>query len=594
MLRSTMRPWLVPAVVLTGLAVGGLAVGGRTACPAPPAPVALAWTLARSDVAIYDVAPVQFAADREVLGTTTVRTVYGHELHDGQYLPVSARADELFAILALHLPTGLSSAPSPQTRRIDLGDAADVVAKGTASATVRADGRVDIPFTWGFQARGELDKDVRLVVDEGKADGTRTFDPSRGVVTSARIRVSARKRTSVGGKAEPAGRLDGTFDLRLREVRVARYPGFHAEVNAAIDAGVKTIKGWQKPEGSYPAFAEHDLGTTALCVLTLAACGVPREDPAVAKGLQWIVSRNPPPRTYARALALMAFDEAFTPPGEEALLAAGRAKARRRALSAEQRAWCERVSGHLERDMESPGSWGYPSAANAVLKFDSSNTQYGALGLRAASRLGFPVKDTTWFGLTRHFEVVRERKGPRATLALLREGDPAPPVAGGTSAAPPTVTVPEVTGFLYSTRETRPWLSMVCAGIASLELARHELVTAKSPKATSTFVDEVEARVLSGWAWLDAHWAVDRNAEHPGLTWPYYALYALERAAIFSRVRTVGGRDWYFEGAVQILLRRHKDGHWDEAGTDKTIGTCFALLFLKRATVPLAVTTDGR
>jgi hypothetical protein len=209
-----------------------------------------------------------------------------------------------------------------------------------------------------------------------------------------------------------------------------------------------------------------------------------------------------------------------------------------------------------------------------VLKFDSSNTQYGALGLRAASRLGFPVKETTWYGLTRHFEIVRERKGPRAALALVREDDPAPTAAGGTAAAPPAVTVPEVTGFLYSTRETRPWLSMVCAGIASLELARHELLAARSPKATATFVAEVEARVLSVWAWLDAHWAVDRNAEHPGLTWPYYALYALERAAIFSRVRTVGGRDWYFEGAVQILLRRHKDGHWDEAGTDKTIGTC--------------------
>ncbi len=589
MLRASMRRWLSAAVALTGLAVGG-----RSACPGPPAPLALAWKLARSDVAIYDVAPVTFAADREVLGTSTVRTVYGHELHDGQYLPNSARADELFAILALHLPTGLTSAPSPQTRRIDLGDAADVVAKGTASATVRDDGRVDVPFAWTFDARGALDKDVRLVVDDGKADGTRTFDPARGVVTSARIRMSARKRIAMGAKAEPAGRLDAIFDLKLREVRVARYPGFDAEVNAAIDAGAKLVKGWQKPDGSYPAFGGHDLGTTALCVLTLAACGAPRDDPAVAKGLDWIIARNPPPRTYARALALMAFDEAFAPPGEEAMLAAGRIKTRRRALSADQRAWCERVAGYLERDMESPGSWGYPSAPNAVLKFDSSNTQYGALGLRAASRLGFPVKETTWYGLTRHFEVVRERKGPRAALALGRDDDPAPTAAGGTAAAPPTVTVPEVTGFLYSTRETRPWLSMVCAGIASLELARHELLAAKSPKATTTFVAEVEARVLSGWAWLDAHWAVDRNAEHPGLTWPYYALYALERAAIFSRVRTVGGRDWYFEGAVQILLRRHKDGHWDEAGTDKTIGTCFALLFLKRATVPLAVTTDGK
>ncbi len=590
MLRASMRRRFVTAVALTGLALGARAARG-----APTATLDLAWKLAPSDVAVYDVAPVTFTAAGDVKGTAVVRTVYGHEVRAGQYQPTSARADEVFAILGLHLPTGLTSTPTPQACRLDLADAADIAAKGTASATARPDGSVDVAYTFTFDARGALDKDERLVVDEGKVDGTRTFDPTRGVVTAARVRMSARKRTSSGGKATAAGRADGVWDLTLREVRKARYPTFDAEVNAAIDAGAKLVRGWQKPDGSYPAFGGHDLGTTALCVLTLAACGVPREDPAVAKGLDWIVAREPTGTTYARALALIAFDEAFTPPGEEALLAAGRVKARRRALSPAQRAWCEGVAAALERDVESPGSWGYPSPANAVLKFDSSNTQYGALGLRAASRLGFPVKDTTWFGLTRHFEVVRERKGPRASLVLVREGDEATaPTAGGTVAAPPAVTVPEVAGFLYSTRETRPWLSMVCAGIASLELARHELVASKSPKATSTFVAEVEVRVLAGWAWLDAHWAVDRNAGHPGSLWPYYALYALERAAIFSRVRTVGGRDWYFEGAVQILLRRHKDGHWDEAGTDKTIGTCFALLFLKRATVPLAVTTDGR
>ena len=366
-------------------------------------------------------------------------------------------------------------------------------------------------------------------------------------------------------------------------------------MNAAIDAGAKLVRGWQRPDGSYPAFGGHDLGTTALCVLTLAACGMPREDPAVAKGLDGIVAHAPPGTTYARALALLAFDEAFAPPGEEALLAAGRVKARRRALSPAQRAWCDGVAAALERDVESPGSWGDPSPANAVLKFDSSNTQDGALGLRASARLGFPVKDTTWFGLTRHFEVVRERKGPRASRALVREGgEAAAPAAGGTVAPPPAVTVPEVAGFLDSTRETRPWRSSVCAGIASLELARHERVAAKRPQATSTFVAEVETRILAGWAWLDAHWAVDRNAGHPGQLWPYDARYARERAAIFSRVRTVGGRDGYFEGAVQFLRRRPPDGPWDEAGADKTVGTCFALLFLKRATVPLAVTTGGR
>ena len=199
------------------MALTGVMFGARAARGAPPPTLALAWKLAPSDVAVYDVAPVTFTAAGDAKGTSVVRTVDGHEIRAGQYQPTSARADALLAILGLHLPTGLpaglpaglAAAPTPQTCRLDLADAADVAAKGTASATVRADGFVDVTYAWTFDARGALDKDVRLVVDEGTADGTRTFDPVRGVVTAARVRMSARRRMSSDGKAAPAGRADG-------------------------------------------------------------------------------------------------------------------------------------------------------------------------------------------------------------------------------------------------------------------------------------------------------------------------------------------------------------------------------------------------
>jgi hypothetical protein len=42
-----------------------------------------------------------------------------------------------------------------------------------------------------------------------------------------------------------------------------------------------------------------------------------------------------------------------------------------------------------------------------------------------------------------------------------------------------------------------------------------------------------------------------------------------------------------FEGAVQLLARQKTDGSWDESGGTRTTETCFALLFLRRATAPL-------
>ena len=72
----------------------------------------------------------------------------------------------------------------------------------------------------------------------------------------------------------------------------------------------------------------------------------------------------------------------------------------------------------------------------------------------------------------------------------------------------------------------------------------------------------------------------------PHTHWDLYYLYAVERAAILDRVKRVNNRDWYFEGAAYLLDRQRRSGGWDRPDSD-TVDTCFALLFLKRATIPL-------
>jgi len=71
----------------------------------------------------------------------------------------------------------------------------------------------------------------------------------------------------------------------------------------------------------------------------------------------------------------------------------------------------------------------------------------------------------------------------------------------------------------------------------------------------------------------------------------YYYLYALERAGIVYGTETFGVHAWYGDGARYILDTQRPDGSWktpskfDDSGP--VADTCFAILFLRRATSPL-------
>jgi hypothetical protein len=65
--------------------------------------------------------------------------------------------------------------------------------------------------------------------------------------------------------------------------------------------------------------------------------------------------------------------------------------------------------------------------------------------------------------------------------------------------------------------------------------------------------------------------------------WYYYYLYGLERAGVLTGTEVFGRREWYPEGAQALLRMQGGNGSWDNDAWN----TCFAILFLKRATRPL-------
>ena len=92
--------------------------------------------------------------------------------------------------------------------------------------------------------------------------------------------------------------------------------------------------------------------------------------------------------------------------------------------------------------------------------------------------------------------------------------------------------------------------------------------------------------VLEGMQWINKNFLVTDNPGRPG-KWHYYYLYGLERAGMLFGTETIGDHKWYREGAEQ-LLSAQSGGGWGNV-----VDTCFAILFLRRATRPLNVATGG-
>ena len=135
-------------------------------------------------------------------------------------------------------------------------------------------------------------------------------------------------------------------------------------------------------------------------------------------------------------------------------------------------------------------------------------------------------------------------------------------------------------GFTYrpDSGHRAPTGSMTSAGAAILNIC----IDALGSKGTSQeTLDRYRSARDRGLEWLGQHFSVDRN---PGGSWLGYYLYGLERVGSLCDVTQLGSHDWYNEGATKLVREQQPSGHWTISGSGSVTGTCYALLFLKRAT----------
>ena len=208
---------------------------------------------------------------------------------------------------------------------------------------------------------------------------------------------------------------------------------------------------------------------------------------------------------------------------------------------------------------------------------DNSNSQYAALGLRACHDAGIQIPRETVVKLAKKWWQISQLGDGKG------KPDNSVATSGGVMQADPR-------GWSY-VQNDRAYSSMTAGAIGAVCI--YDYMLGEDWKR-----DKVAA---GGMAWLAKNFSVTENVgpcETGGQApneFLYYYLYALERVGMLYDTPFVGNHDWYLDGAQVILKAQKPDGSWAESGPATmrpTWDTCFAILFLKRATRPLVISQD--
>jgi len=357
-----------------------------------------------------------------------------------------------------------------------------------------------------------------------------------------------------------------------------RGPDFQKRVDAAIAKGVAWLKSAQRGDGSFPDVPIHRAGVTALAYHALRSSRVPVGDANAASAYHALQSAYDSMRaakkqdagltTYVAALMCVAAADHVDPRGDANAAPAPGDK---------DVAWAQELVRFLVESQDAQGMWRYePVPKLAAILPDNSNTQFAILGLKSASRLGVRAPTATWLRTVKHF----------IDTPSLR-------TAGGGY------------GWAYPDSGGRGGYedAMTAGGIGAVVMCRSELLGDPAYKddrdAERSLRDAVQCL---GAAFADRSIFDLDSAKASGWSmYRYYLAYAVERAGAMSGLAEFGGHDWYGEGAEFLVAMQAKSGAWPAGAppgrtdapqekpspADTVVSTCFALLFLGRATPPV-------
>jgi hypothetical protein len=421
----------------------------------------------------------------------------------------------------------------------------------------------------------------------GTLRGTRRIDPSNGRLAECSGQGDLELQMPAEGSgpdAQPARRLRLriTDSWTFAELLEPGSPAFTAAVaegiRAAVEHLLRALPGREaRLDMPFPV-QDVQPGELALTLLALVKGGADPKSEVIAAAYDDLRQR-PMVGTYSLAAAILAIEALYASPREWQDLHEGRLQMPTpRHASDGDRALLQKWTSVLLRNVDitvNPGEvrrWRYGPSAD----WDNSNTQFALLGLYAAQLCGVEIPEKAWTAAARHLLQCKVPAGEAGAPRIVTYAELEPARTGRTHTATRTACL----GWAYASG-SEPTGSMTAAGITGLSLCAAGLRAQK--KGSAKLLHDVDDGVRSGLLWLERHLDVRRNPGPPSASarWLYYWLYGLERCCEFNLIAQLGERDWYFDGALQLLGQQAADGGWGEQSD-----TCFALLFLKKAALP--------
>lgn len=305
-----------------------------------------------------------------------------------------------------------------------------------------------------------------------------------------------------------------------------------AKIRTAIDDAVMYLRANQAPDGSFDG-GGYDGGGTALAALAMLAAGAdPASDDQLRSALDWL-SKQEPNNTYVRGIRANVWEYALRKaPYDERI----------RKLLEDDFQWLLAALGDRE-------GWRYNMQSR---DWDNSCTQYGVLGVWAATRAGLDPGAKFWATMSKHF---RDCQNPDGGWGY---------TAGSGSSA-----------------------NMATAGLASMFLVfdmshGRSFYSADNPRAfASGEAAEVLVSIERGMNWLGG--AEGNKADG-------YYLYGIERTGVAGGRKYIGGEDWFLEGAETVLAFQRADGSIPLGSYGgPSISTSFCTLFLVYGGAPVAI-----
>ena len=368
------------------------------------------------------------------------------------------------------------------------------------------------------------------------------------------------------------------------------------KIDAAVKKGVEWLKKAPSPGFSYGKIDDSD----ELILLTLIHAGVPESDARVGELLKSMLEK-PLARTYSVTLQAMVLEEIDRAKYQPRIAQCAQFLCDNQLASGQ---WSYGEPTEFAKDLPVPKdvASGGGDRKGGVIDFgagggekkkpkvtrripvkkmragtgrgDNSNTMYAALGLRACHDAGIALpKDVV--ELARKWMI--ECQHPAASND----------VASGDGGVP--------RGWCYNREDVcakkhGAYGGMTAGAVGALVI--YDYILGNDPKRN--------AALRSGHAWLAANFKADANPGENELGGPktelFYTLYAVERYGMLAGVTLLGNHDWYVEGAAFLLGAQKESGGWDDGvgRSTSTWDTCFAILFLKKATRALVASEDSR